>query len=160
MKSLLQLSVMSESDARTVSAWTYLPPYHIYNWPSWEEMCKKELEFADHTIRSEQYCSIYHDQELIGYIQLFPMAHVIRLAIFLSPQHCNQGLGQEAVALAVKEAHIRNSEAEIDLEVECWNSRAITCYRRAGFTITDHYQYMHRGINKDVYCMVYNRLLS
>jgi len=160
MKSLLQLSVMSEADARTVSSWTYLPPYHIYNWPSWDEMLKKELEFADHTIRTEQYCSIYREHELIGYIQLFPLQQVIRLAIFLSPQCCSKGLGQVAVALAVKEALKRNSEAEIDLEVECWNSRAITCYKRAGFIIKDQYQYMQRGVNKEVYCMVYDRLFS
>lgn len=160
MKPLLQLSVMSEHDARTVCTWVYSPPYHIYNWPSWEEMCRKELEFADHAIRAEQYCSIYRKQELIGYIQLFPLMQVIRLAIFLSPQHCNQGLGQEVVTLAIKEAHKRNAEAEIDLEVECWNRRAIACYMRAGFSITDQYQYMQRGVSKEVYCMVFDRLLS
>ncbi|MCM3635791.1 GNAT family N-acetyltransferase [Paenibacillus camelliae] len=160
MKSMLQLSVMSECDARTVCTWVYSSPYHIYNWPSWEEMCKKELEFSDHTIRTEQYCCIYRELELIGYIQLFPLEQVIRLAIFLSPQHCNQGLGQEAVALAIKEALRRNAEADIDLEVECWNRRAIACYKKAGFSITDQYQYMQRGVSKEVYCMVYNRLLS
>lgn len=154
MKPLLHLRIMSEADAKSISTWNYCPPYHVYNWPSWDEMCKKELEFADHTIRTEQYCSIYREQELIGYIQLFPLAQVIRLAIFLSPQHCGQGLGQEAVALAVTEARRRNAEAEIDLEVEFWNNRAINCYKRAGFIITDHYQYMQRGVNKDVYCMV------
>lgn len=155
MMSLLTLKQMSKMDAQHICSWQYEQPYDVYNWPSWQEMCSQDMEFADDSIREQQYRSLYIGEELAGYIQLFPILQVIRLAIFLSPQHCNQGLGQYAVGLAIEAAQ-KLKAAEIDLEVERWNKRAIACYEKAGFAIADQYSYRQRGSYKDVYCMVYH----
>jgi len=146
---------MSIADAVQICNWRYEPPYDCYNLPSWDNMIQHDLELANEQIRQQQYRSLYCGRELIGFIQLFPLLQVLRLAIFLSPAHCNQGLGQVAVKLAIQEAQQLDATAEIDLEVECWNQRAISCYTKAGFRISDQYELMYRGSSKQVYCMVY-----
>lgn len=151
----LTLTAMSVSDAEIICSWVYEPPYDCYNWPSWKAMCEQEIEFADDAIRRKQYCSLVLAQKLVGYIQLFPLASTMRLAIFLAPEHCGRGLGRHATALAIAEAGKRMPGAEIDLEVECWNQRAINSYAKSGFTITDQYSYSYKGVMREVFCMVY-----
>lgn len=155
MPTIIQLRPMSIPDAKQICEWRYEPPYDCYNLPSWKNMVEHDTELANESIRQQQYRSLYMGEELIGFIQLFPLLQVLRLAIFLSPAHCNQGLGQAAVTLAVQAAQNIDATAEIDLEVECWNQRAISCYTKAGFVITDQYELMYRGSSKQVYCMVY-----
>lgn len=123
--------------------------------PSWQQLCEEDREFANHEIRKQQYRSLYDGEEFTGFVQLFPLLNVIRLGIFLAPQFCGKGLGQHAVQAAVHAARELNPSAEIDLEVETWNKRAVACYEKCGFKITDQYEYFSQGSIKKVFCMVY-----
>lgn len=157
MTNPLILCAMSRQDAEQICGWQYEPPYDCYQFPAWQQMCEQDMDFANDDIREQQYRSLYYNEQFVGFIQLFPLLNVARLGIFLAPQYCGQGLGSHAVAWAVQAAREQHSEAEIDLEVEIWNKRAISCYKKAGFVITDQYEYMQRGKHKQVYCMVYER---
>lgn len=156
------LHPMTEQEARTVSEWRYPPPYDVYRWPAWADMLRDGREFADADIRREQYIAVRDadnaaNDELIGYVQLFPLDRAIRVGIGLRPDLCDKGLGPAIIKLAVAEAARRKPGAEIDLEVEQWNKRAIRAYEKAGFKVTD--QYSRRATHGIVYiyCMVWQQ---
>lgn len=154
MVTKLQIAPMTAKHAAEICTWHYPKPYDVYNWPSWDVMTDMQIEFADDHIRTEQYRSIVLEEQVIGFIQLFPLLSTLRLALFLSPDHCDQGYGKLGIQLAIEEARKTDAQCEIDLEVECWNTRAIRCYERAGFVITDEYELPYKGNIKQVYCMV------
>lgn len=151
---------MTEQDAQAVTEWRYPPPYDIYRWPDWEEMLRDDREFTDPAVREAQYLSVRDEDDadapLLGYVQLFALDRAIRIGIGLRPDACGRGLGTSIVKLAVEEAARRMPGAEIDLEVEHWNKRAIRAYERAGFAIADVYtrRATHGVVN--LYCMVWN----
>jgi ribosomal protein S18 acetylase RimI-like enzyme len=61
-----RLVPMSEDHARQICKWRYEGPYAIYTWSSWEELCRKQEEFADPEIRSRQYLSAIDVMEPAG----------------------------------------------------------------------------------------------
>jgi len=154
----MQLHPMTEQEAKAVTEWYYPPPYDVYRWPTWDEMLRDGREFADPDIRAAQYVSVRDTDthELIGYVQLFPLDRVIRIGIGLRPDLCDQGLGTPIIKLAVEEAARRQPGAEIDLEVEHWNKRAIRAYEKAGFSIADEYTRRATHGPVQLYCMVWN----
>ncbi|MBH5320523.1 GNAT family N-acetyltransferase [Paenibacillus sp. GSMTC-2017] len=137
--------------------WSYNPPYDIYNWPTWKQLKKDEIEFGDPVLRKEQYSAILDIQgHLIGFVQFFPMSNVTRLGLGLRPDLCGHGLGMSVVALITAEALRRTPDQEIDLEVLSWNLRAIRTYVKAGFHITDTYMRPTPNGMKECHCMCYN----
>ena len=152
------LITMSETHAMKICEWRYAAPYDTYNWPAWDIVQKQEIEFGDHDIRSSQYRSIIDGNEtLIGFVQLFTLLETVRISLFLAPAFCGNGIGGQAIHWAIDEALLSYPNYEIDLEVETWNKRAIACYLRAGFNISDQYELPSRTGQpmKEVFCMVY-----
>ncbi|WP_058300924.1 GNAT family N-acetyltransferase [Gorillibacterium timonense] len=152
----LLIAPLAEEYAKELCLWRYEPPYAIYNWPSWTEMLAGGTEFADETIRQSQYRAVLDEEgELVGFIQFFPMLGVTRLGLGLRPDLCGRGYGCSLAREAAQEALRRNPDNEIDLEVRIDNERAVRAYRKAGFTITDHYERMTPTGPADFYCMVF-----
>ena len=152
------LITMLEDHAASICEWRYPPPYDTYNWPAWDIVRIQQIEFGDNDIRRSQYRSIIDSNDtLIGFVQLFALQGTVRISLFLAPAHCGNRIGVEAIQLTVQEARISYPNYEIDLEVETWNKRAIACYLRAGFNITDQYELPSRigQPMKEVFCMVY-----
>lgn len=91
----------------------------------------------------------------VGYAQLFPLDRAVRLGIGLRPDLCDRGLGPALIRLAAAEARAaRPDAAEIDLEVEQWNERAVRAYEKAGFRITDSYERRASHGLVALHCMV------
>ncbi|MDQ6422227.1 GNAT family N-acetyltransferase [Paenibacillus sp. LHD-117] len=138
--SALTIVPLEPVHAAQVCEWKYEPPYERFNWPSWEQMQKDEIEFGDPVLRMEQYGAFLDERlTLIGYAQFFPMGNVTRLGLGLRPDLCGLGLGPAAVRRMAEEALMRSPGCEIDLEVQVWNTRAIRAYEKAGFAIADTY---------------------
>ncbi|WP_253187086.1 GNAT family N-acetyltransferase [Paenibacillus sp. GP183] len=150
---------MTETHGQLISTWTYPPPYHIYNWPSWEHMVRDELEFADPVVRKDQYAAVVDDQgKLCGFAQFFPISGVTRLGLGLRPDLLGLGTGAYLTSLLVIEAKKRAPRSSIDLEVLTWNIRAQRSYLKAGFKITDTYiRSTPRGLAA-FHCMVYEKI--
>jgi ribosomal-protein-alanine N-acetyltransferase len=154
---VLRLDEMTEDDAEAICQWRYPAPYDSYRWPSWDSIVKEGREFGDKHIRSTQYLAVRNDQKLlIGYVQLFAMERTLRIGMGLKPDCCDQGWGPILTKLAVEEARYRQPNAEIDLEVEQWNKRAIRAYEKAGFVVTDEYERRATHGTVSVFCMVWN----
>jgi len=153
----LTLEPMTEEEGREVCRWRYPEPYHLFRWPPWDDMVKQEREFGDPHIRARQYLSVRtsDDERLVGYVQLFPMERTVRIGMGLRPDCCDRGWGVHLTRLVVQEAARRRPDAEIDLEVEKWNRRAIRTYEKAGFVVTDQYDRRATHGIVSVYCMVW-----
>ncbi|MFC5401189.1 GNAT family N-acetyltransferase [Cohnella soli] len=138
---LLVLESMTEEDGQAICEWRYPSPYERFKWPEWKRMKEDGLEFGDADIRSQQYLAVREagSGELVGYAQLFPMEGVVRLGMGLRHDRCDRGWGTLLTGLLVQEALRRQPGAEVDLEVEQWNTRAIRAYEKNGFRITDQY---------------------
>jgi len=153
----LTMKPMDETHAALICQWAYEPPYHIYNFPAWEDMKKDEIEFGDPVLRKEQYwVAVNEAEELIGYAQLFPMGGVTRLGLGLRPDLCGRGKGSLLAQSAASLAHSLKPDNEIDLEVLTWNQRAIRAYEKAGFVTTDTYfRFLLQGDTGECHCMVF-----
>jgi len=154
----LRLRPMTEEDGQAVCLWRYPEPYHLFRWPAWDAMVEHGKEFADPDIRASQYLSVRNGDngELVGYVQLFPMDRAIRLGMGLRPDCCDRGWGTPLTKMVVREAMRRQPGAEVDLEVEKWNVRAIRTYEKAGFVVTDRYDRRATHGIVSVYCMVWH----
>lgn len=159
MEIFLKLEPMSEEDGQAICEWRYPAPYELFRWPTWETMLKYGREFADAEIRHEQYLAVRttKDKELVGYVQLFPMDRTLRIGMGLRPDCCDRGWGAMLTRLVVQECCRRQPDAEIDLEVEQWNKRAIRVYEKSGFIITDEYERLASHGTVSVFCMVWNK---
>lgn len=156
-ESEMTIKPLQEWHAEQLCGWRYEPPYHVYNWPAWDQMKKNGIEFGDPALRVQQYSAVVNAHgRLIGYAQFFPMMGVTRLGLGLAPALCGQGLGPRLARLAALEALSREPLHEIDLEVWTWNARAIRSYEKAGFRITDQYQRKMENEDSDCYCMVFD----
>lgn len=151
---------LTEEHGKEICTWAYLPPYSIYNWPSWEQLVKDEYEFADPLLRQNQYAAAVDEHHVLsGFVQFFPIVGVTRLGLGLRPDLCSKGIGSLYVQLLVQEAKRRAPQNEIDLEVLTWNDRAIKTYHKAGFEITDTYKRMTPTGQAPFHCMVYTEAL-
>jgi ribosomal-protein-alanine N-acetyltransferase len=165
----LKVQALTEQHCKEICSWFYPAPYDIYNWPSWGIMVAQDLQFADHNIRKAQYAAVvrideenpevkHPENELIGYVQYFPMHEVTRIGLGIRPNLCDIGLGLVFMEAILKEALIRNPNHQIDLEVHTWNERAQKTYAKAGFEKTDEYERVTpTGVGR-FYCMVYKKL--
>lgn len=150
------LDKMTEEDGQAVCDWRYPAPYERYRWPSWETMVNDNREFADPETRQTQYMALRNENhQLIGYVQFFSLDRTIRIGLGLRPDSCDRGFGPAVIAMAVEQAKLRQPGAEIDLEVEQWNRRAIRAYQKAGFVITDQYERKAMHGTVFVFCMVW-----
>jgi ribosomal-protein-alanine N-acetyltransferase len=160
----LKVTKLTEQHCKEICSWRYEAPYDIYNWPSWGHMLVKDLQFADPNIREAQFAAVVRvddedqqnaNEELIGYVQFFPMYKVTRLGLGIRPDLCNQGLGAIFMQTILSAAKEREPAHEIDLEVHIWNERAQKTYAKAGFVLTDQYERMTTSGMEHFYCMVY-----
>ncbi|MDD9270594.1 GNAT family N-acetyltransferase [Paenibacillus sp. GCM10023248] len=156
----LQWKIVPLTDAHciTLCTWKYPEPYELYNWPPWETMLQEQAEFADASIRAEQYRAVVDAEGiLVGFVQFFPIVGVTRLGLGLRPDLCGQGsgLGTQFVRLLTQAALLQTPGNEVDLEVLVWNERAIRTYQRAGFVITDTYERLTPSGPAMFHCMVY-----
>ncbi|GIP40336.1 hypothetical protein J31TS4_36160 [Paenibacillus sp. J31TS4] len=146
---------MSEEDARAICTWRYEPPYDLYNWSPWEELLRREEEFADPAIREAQYRSVRAEGVLCGFVQYFPMSGNTRIGLGLHPDWRGKGYGAAFVRALAEEAARLQPAHSIDLEVLVWNERARAVYERAGFAVTDRYVRSTPTGPAEFYCMVY-----
>jgi len=154
----LRLTPMTEQDGEKICEWRYPAPYELFQWPSWDTMVKHAREFGDSQIRLEQYLAVRNtdNEQLVGYVQLFPMDRTLRIGMGLRPDCCDKGWGTALTKIVIDEARRRQPDAEIDLEVENWNKRAIRVYEKSGFVITDAYERRASHGTVQVFCMVWH----
>jgi ribosomal protein S18 acetylase RimI-like enzyme len=72
------------------------------------------------------------------WVELLPAGSEAGLGVFLGdPSSYGRGIGTAAIGLAIAEFRRAHPHLPIVLRVRQSNARAIACYRRVGFTVTD-----------------------
>lgn len=125
---------LTDDDKRQICAWKYDGEYEIYNLPSYEEMKAQQIGFMNPT--SEQnYLAFADGATLVGFVNILEEATEVFIGIGANPELCNRHYGREMLALAYDISKSRYPDKPLYLEVRTWNTRAVTCYQRAGFQI-------------------------
>ena len=131
---MLQYHKITEEEKYLISEWKYREPYSIYNNIPYIEQLKNHQGFAD---LQNNYYSYYDGEKLVGYTNLKEREADVFLGIGVNPEYCDQGYGQQIVKMACVLSHKQYPDTKISIEVRSWNIRAIKCYEKAGFNISD-----------------------
>lgn len=138
MKSeIYKCSQMTEAEARSVCDWKYEGEYAVYNFPSWEEICRMGWTLTDEKKRQGAYYSVYEGAEMTGFFHIMPRVGRTELGVGMKPEHCGRHKGKLFVETAVQMVEKRYPGMPIVLLVKAVNTRAIRCYESCGFKITE-----------------------
>lgn len=136
----LRLAEFTEEHAREICDWKYDGEYSVYNYPKWEKVTIDKWAVAIEEKRKSEFAAVIDDcSHLCGYIRLVNKNEYILIGIGLKPSLCGRGLGNTLMELVKTQCRKLYPNKNIVLEVRSFNERAIRCYKRAGFKITDTY---------------------
>jgi len=137
----LRLEILTEDHARKICSWKYEGIYSIYNFPDWDTLKKQRWGITIEEIRKNEFTALIDKgSKLCGYIRFIENKNFVLVGLGLKPSSCGQGLGDILMELLKNECKKRYGNKKIALEVRSFNKRAIKCYEKAGFEITDVYQ--------------------
>ena len=137
----LRLEMLTEDQARQICCWKYKGIYSIYNYPDWDTLIKQKWVITQEEKRKNEFTAVIDkSNNLCGYIRFIENKDFVLIGLGLKPSLCGQGLGNILMELLKNECKKRYGSKKIALEVRSFNKRAIKCYERAGFEITDVYQ--------------------
>ena len=137
----LRLEILIEDHARQICSWKYEGIYSIYNFPNWDTLIKQRWWITIEEKRKNEFTAVIDESNnLCGHIRFVENKDFVLVGLGLKPSLCGQGLGNIIMELLKNECKKRYGNKKIALEVRSFNKRAIKCYERAGFEITDVYQ--------------------
>lgn len=126
--------IITEEEMRKVCAWRYEGKYGIYDLPSYEIMCKRQMGFCKSGAR-EHYRAYCQDGEIIGFTNILEEKTEVFIGIGVKPDKCGQGYGRQILLEAYRLSKSLYPGKPLYLQVRTWNQRAVNCYKRAGFRI-------------------------
>lgn len=137
----LRVSDLIETQAKEISTWKYNDEYSIYNYPEWNKILKENWGITVEEKRKKEFNAIVDDcNNLCGYIRLVDENEHVSIGVGLKPSLCGQGLGSTIMEIIKQQCAAKYEGKKIVLEVRSFNGRAIRCYKKAGFSISDIYK--------------------
>ena len=134
--SLYAVGTLTDEEAREAVAWRYDGEYAVYNFPSWDECAARGWSITDAVKRENAYFSVRYAGEFLGFFHIMDRAGHVELGVGMKPELCGQGRGRMLMALALAKILETRGCTTVKLAVRTFNTRAVRCYERAGFTIT------------------------
>ena len=113
---------LSEYDKRKICSWEYEGPYSVYNLP-------KNYSFS-----AGSFYGFFLDSELIGYVNLKDAGDKVLIGIGLCPDLLGKGFGEKVLNASFSIASDDFPGKPLCLVVRKWNQRAVSCYRKVGFS--------------------------
>ena len=139
----LQLTPLSEADARSILEWRYSPPYDWYNPPPLSDEAVANLidpQWQFHSIKAGNkliaYASFGNDGRVTGGDYSDP---AIDIGLGLAPRLTGRGLGAIVLQAILEFAQTIFQSPAARLTVARFNQRAIRLYERAGFQPTQEF---------------------
>ena len=137
----LRLEILTEDHAKQICCWKYEEIYSIYNYPDWDTLNQQRWGITIEEKRKNEFTAVIDESNnLCGYIRFIENKDFVLVGLGLKPSLCGQGLGDMLMELLKNECKNRYDNKKIALEVRSFNKRAIKCYKKSGFEITDVYQ--------------------
>lgn len=141
----LQYGNLPEEAKREICAWRYGGAYAIYDLPDYEEIKARQTGFMDPK-REKNYFGFWHENALVGYVNLQEEEQGISIGIGVKPELCGKHYGRRILLTACALCQKRYPDKPVYLEVRTWNERAIQCYEKAGFQIAGQAYELTTGI--------------
>lgn len=130
---MLTCHPITQEEKQEICTWRYPGEYSIYNQPPYQEMVRRGYGYCNPQ-REGNFFSFREDGRLVGFVNLLEEQERVFVGIGVAPQLCGRGYGRAILALAGELSRRRSPGKPLYLEVRSWNRRAISCYRRAGFS--------------------------
>lgn len=125
---------LSERAKREICGWKYPGEYGIYDLPSYEEMEAKHMGLLSKRAE-DRYFGFWEGNTLVGFVNLLEEPAQVFLGIGVRPDLCGKHYGQQMLSMAYDISKELYPQKPLYLEVRTWNTRAVTCYEKAGFHI-------------------------
>ena len=129
---MLHYHQTTEAEKDRIAAWQYSGPYAIYNMPSYAAQKKSGFGLAN---PKNRFYSFYDGTQLVGFINLYEEETEVFFGIGVSPSCCGNGYGTQMTQAACALSGTLFPGKPKYLEVRTWNTRAVRCYKAAGFQI-------------------------
>lgn len=105
---------ISEIEAKEISLWKYLGEHSVYNYPSWETMCKQNWAITIDNVRAIEYFGLYNTLNiLIGNFRLHNTGEFILVSLALNPSLCGKGLGNELMNAIKNQSKIKYPDTKL-----------------------------------------------
>ncbi|URZ05169.1 GNAT family N-acetyltransferase [Clostridium felsineum] len=138
---ILILKEFTKAHAKEICTWKYAGEYAIYNYPTWNIVCKEKWAITIEEKRKKEMFSLVDDYDnLCGYIRLQNKQESILMGVGLKPNLCGQGLGNILMKIVKNQCKKVYPNKLIVLEVRAFNERAVKCYKKAGFKLKETYK--------------------
>lgn len=83
----------------------------------------------------KNYYAFFDDNVLVGFINILEEPTEVSIGIGVNPDLCGKHYGQNILFATYDLSKRLYPDKPLYLEVRTWNTRAITCYKHAGFQI-------------------------
>lgn len=142
---------LTDDDKQQICGWKCTGEYEIYNLPSYDVMKARHIGFMDPN--NEKNYFAFLDEEvgipkgfqagykadcsevLVGFVNILEKDTEVFIGVGVSPTLCEKHYGRRILEEAYRISKQLYPEKSLYLEVRAWNTRAITCYKNAGFHI-------------------------
>lgn len=135
----LIMGALTETDARSICAWRYPPPYDVYDYADWDTVVSQGWDLSIPEKRSAEYVGFRGADGLVAFGRLTAVSRFILIGIGLKPDFCGMGLGMQVMRSLIALGHQRYPDHPLALEVRTFNTRAIRCYEKCGFRRVKQY---------------------
>ena len=138
MQQQLNMVTMSEAYAKAIAAWQYPGQYAIYNLPPWDDMCAKQYSLAVKEKREGEYKAfVTADNKLMAMCRYTAKDGGLMLGVGVNPNYVSHGIGTAVVKQFTAWLRDNYPDKRLYLEVRAWNERAVKCYIRCGYVISE-----------------------
>jgi RimJ/RimL family protein N-acetyltransferase len=137
---------LDESSARTILAWRYEPPYHIYDLasPEPEDMLQYLLDpqnafygIYGQEHRLEAFCSFGSDGQVSGGDYSTP---ALDIGLGIRPDLTGHGRGSDYVKAVIDFANATYATERLRVTIAAFNSRALRVWEKAGFQVKQKFR--------------------
>ena len=137
---LYYISAMTHEFALIISQWIYDNEYSIYSF-------EQSKETIDELLNGDYIACTDANNKLVGYFCQGKSARIptkdcfrysndrLDIGLGMNPVLCGKGMGYDFVLCGIKYFTQQNPNILLRLTVACFNERAISLYRKIGFTI-------------------------
>ena len=152
---MIELTKMTDEDARDICNWRYEGEFEVYNLPKWDVAVEKGYHITSNVRRNSEFLSIHSDNQLVGYGRISFNTNQVVLGIGIKPELCSKGYGNKAIKLLLEEAKTRSCHENIVLLVRSFNERAIKCYKKNHFIVINEFHHKTQGDSVSFTKMLY-----
>ncbi len=137
---IYSISKMTHKYALEISQWTYENEYGIYNF-------EQNAETIEELLNGDYIACTDQNNKLVGYFCQGKSARIptkdcfsyskdkLDIGLGMHPELCSKGMGYDFLLCGIKHLTEQTPDISLRLTVACFNKRAISLYKKLGFSI-------------------------